>query len=73
MCYHISLTKKDDSIKKRFDMAPIQLKAYQPFFHRNGFENSCIYIIKDMEPYNFSAAYWGMLPETYNLNQRKDF
>ena len=73
MCYHISLTKKDESIKKRFDIAPNQLKAYQPFYHRSGFENNNIYIIKDMEPYNFLTASWGMLPETYNLSQRKDF
>jgi len=73
MCYHISLTKKDESIKKRFNLSPNQLKGYRPFYHRSGFENKSIYIIKDMEPYNFLKASWGMLPKTYNFSQRKDF
>ena len=73
MCYHISLTKKDESIKKRFNLASNQLNDYKPFYHRSGFENNLIYIIKDIEPNNFEPAYWGMLPETYNLNQRTDF
>ena len=73
MCYHISLTKKDETIRKRFDIAQSDLNVYTPFYHRNGFEQEAIYIIKDIEPFNFRPAYWGMLPESYNLNQRRAF
>lgn len=73
MCYHISLTKKDETIRKRFDIAPSDLNVYKPFYHRNGFEQEVIYIIKDSQPVHFAPAYWGMLPEGYNINQRRTF
>lgn len=73
MCYHISLTKKDETIRKRFDISKGPLDRYKPFYHRNGFENEFIYIIKDIEPFNFTPAYWGMLPENYNFDQRSGF
>lgn len=73
MCYHISLTKKDETIRKRFDVSQSDLNIYKPFYHRNGFEQEVIFIIKDIEPFNFVPAYWGMLPENYNINQRKEF
>lgn len=73
MCYHISLTKKDETIRKRFDIAQSDLKGYKPFYHRNGFEQEVIYIIKDVEPFKLTPAYWGMLPESHNINQRSAF
>ncbi|WP_053971140.1 SOS response-associated peptidase [Mangrovimonas sp. ST2L15] len=73
MCYHISLTKTKEEIKERFYVFPEALDVYKPFFHRNGFEKEYIYIIKDIEPYNFTPAYWGMLPENFEIFQRDDF
>ncbi|MCF8273096.1 MAG: SOS response-associated peptidase [Flavobacteriaceae bacterium] len=73
MCFHISLNKTKDEVKKRFDVTPSALDVYKPFYHRNGFEKDFIYIIKDIEPYNFVPAYWGMLPESFEINQRDSF
>ncbi len=73
MCYHISLTKKDETIRKRFEINDSCLKGYKPFFHRNGFEQDVIYIIKDIELFNFARAYWGLLPERYTIKQRASF
>jgi len=73
MCYHISLTKKDETIRKRFEIPQSDLNVYIPFYHRNGFEQEPIYIIKDVEPFKLTPAYWGMLPESYHLSQRRAF
>ncbi|AEH02130.1 SOS response-associated peptidase [Lacinutrix sp. 5H-3-7-4] len=73
MCFHKSLTKKQEEFKERFDAAMKELDVYEPYFHRSGFEDNYIYIIKANEPYDIVPSYWGIMPENYNIYQRKGF
>jgi len=73
MCFHLSNTKSKEEIKERFDVWEEAIDVYTPYYHRNGFEKDFIYIIKDVDPYNFTPAYWGMLPDNYEIWQRADF
>ncbi|MCK0109542.1 SOS response-associated peptidase [Flavobacteriaceae bacterium S0825] len=74
MCFHTSLTKEEKALEERFMIhADYSMGVYEPYNHRSGFDKDFIYIIKDEEPYNFFPAYWGLMPEDYNIYQRTGF
>ncbi|WP_452226126.1 SOS response-associated peptidase [Lacinutrix cladophorae] len=73
MCFHTSLTKEERKLEERFKVASEYSEVYKPYFHRNGFSNGFIYIIKQNEPNRFTPSYWGLLPENLEISERKQF
>lgn len=66
MCFHISLTKKQEDINDRFDAFFREESSYSPYFHLNGFSNALCYIICGEERYLIENATWGLRPINYN-------
>lgn len=60
MCYHYSLTKKQEEIMKMI-RAEWEM-PFEPIYHVSGFEFPPMPVITMQEPYKVQAYQWGLIP-----------
>lgn len=73
MCAHTSLVKYNKYVEKRYKVTAEATDVYQPYYHRSGYDDDYIYIIKQNEYNLFAPSFWGLLPENKNIYERIGF
>ncbi|SFZ94422.1 Putative SOS response-associated peptidase YedK [Flaviramulus basaltis] len=73
MCFHTSNTKTAKENERRFDASFNIPEVFDPYYHFAGYEKRNFYIIKQNEFDNIEPAYWGLMPENLNINERTKY
>ncbi|MCG2431354.1 SOS response-associated peptidase [Aequorivita xiaoshiensis] len=62
MCYETALTKKKKEVKENFKKDFANPEQYEIYYHRSGFTNPNLQIVKMNEPNTIYPAEWGYVP-----------
>jgi len=73
MCFHLSNTKPAQRLEKHFKANFKTTQNFEPYYHRAAYEDKVLYIIKQSEQKRICPAFWGIMPEHLQMNNRHLF